>query len=189
MILTKREREFSDVLFDTVFQTLGVSRAQLIGLNRGGHYPDYRAICYYLLRKYTKITLKRAGTLFGGRDHSTIINGLKQANDFIATHDKFFTQNLHLVETELLKILRARKWLFTEDQNNDINELIAESSNRLLDSETIQSNIYNLLKDKHNLLLNLKEILIYKTKADELHDHLMLQISRIDKKITMILHQ
>ena len=38
---------------------------------------EARAMCYAWLREHTELSLLEIGSLFGGKDHSTVINGLK----------------------------------------------------------------------------------------------------------------
>jgi len=58
-----------------------------------------------LRRYYPEITLKQIGLLFGGQDHTSVINALIRANELLDTKDLSFT---HKYRTVLNKIER---WL------------------------------------------------------------------------------
>jgi chromosomal replication initiation ATPase DnaA len=50
---------------------------------------EARAIMYFICRRMLKWSLKATGHAFGGRDHSTIISGLKNYDDWIES-DRVF---------------------------------------------------------------------------------------------------
>ena len=53
---------------------------------------DLRFIASHLLRTYfPAITLQQISVLFGGQDHSSVINGLSKTNILLATRDESFT--------------------------------------------------------------------------------------------------
>lgn len=54
-----------------------VSVADLCGLWRTVPLVRYRQLAYWLCRQHTSASLPAIGEKFGGRDHATIIHGLK----------------------------------------------------------------------------------------------------------------
>jgi len=63
---------------------------------------DLRFIASHLLRTYfPAITLQQISVLFGGQDHSSVINGLSKTNTLLAISDESFT---HKYETALKSV-------------------------------------------------------------------------------------
>jgi chromosomal replication initiator protein len=60
----------------TVF---GVSRAELVGASRAATPLRARQVAILLTREATDLSLPQIGRLYGGRDHSTILNSLRRA--------------------------------------------------------------------------------------------------------------
>lgn len=50
---------------------------------------EARHICMYLLIKFTNLTMLEIGKLFGGRDHSTVINARQCVNDLMFSDDRY----------------------------------------------------------------------------------------------------
>ena len=71
---------------------------------------ELRFIAAVLIRSnFPKVTLHQIAALFGGQDHTSIINGLTRAYDLIHTGDARFTKKYH-------KALQAVNiWLRTEE--------------------------------------------------------------------------
>ena len=53
----------------------GVTEGQLIAPGRQKEWVERRAICYQLCRELSNASFPQIGRYFGGRDHTTIING------------------------------------------------------------------------------------------------------------------
>lgn len=56
----------------------------LIGYNRKPAVFAARAIAMHLIRKNTNLTLTDIGEIFGSRDHTTVMNAIKRAEEMIA---------------------------------------------------------------------------------------------------------
>jgi chromosomal replication initiator protein len=56
----------------------GISRAELIGSSRAATPLRARQIAIFLTRELTDLSLPQIGRLYGGRDHSTVINALRR---------------------------------------------------------------------------------------------------------------
>ena len=63
-----------DVIIDEVVGTYNVTFEELQRKSRKREYAEPRQVAMYLLSKYTTMTLKSIGNMFGGRDHSTVIH-------------------------------------------------------------------------------------------------------------------
>jgi chromosomal replication initiator protein len=61
-----------------VSTAFGISRAELVGSTRSAMPLRARQVAIYLTRELTDLSLPQIGRLYGGRDHSTVINSLKR---------------------------------------------------------------------------------------------------------------
>jgi chromosomal replication initiator protein len=62
-----------------VAATFGISRAELVGTGRTATPLRARQVAILLTREATDLSLPQIGRLFGGRDHTTILNALRRA--------------------------------------------------------------------------------------------------------------
>jgi chromosomal replication initiator protein len=62
-----------------VASAFGISRAALIGSSRAATPLRARQVAILLTRESTELSLPQIGRLYGGRDHSTILNALRRA--------------------------------------------------------------------------------------------------------------
>jgi len=62
-----------------VAAAFGISRAELIGGSRAATPVRARQVAILLTRETTDLSLPQIGRLYGGRDHSTILNALRRA--------------------------------------------------------------------------------------------------------------
>ena len=67
-----------EIIIRTVAEHFDLSANDLIGNKRSSQITYPRQIAMYLCRQMTDITLKIIGDKLGGRDHSTIMNGIKK---------------------------------------------------------------------------------------------------------------
>jgi len=61
-----------------VASSFGISRAELIGAGRATVPLRARQVAIYLTREMTDLSLPQIGRLYGGRDHSTVLNALRR---------------------------------------------------------------------------------------------------------------
>jgi len=61
-----------------VAEGFGISRAELIGTSRAAKPLRARQVAIFLTRELTDLSLPQIGRLYGGRDHSTILNSLRR---------------------------------------------------------------------------------------------------------------
>jgi chromosomal replication initiator protein len=61
-----------------VAERFGISRAELIGASRAATPLRARQVAIYLTREMTDLSLPQIGRLYGGRDHSTVLNSLRR---------------------------------------------------------------------------------------------------------------
>ncbi len=61
-----------------VAEAFGISRAELIGSSRAATPLRARQVAIFLTRELTELSLPQIGRLYGGRDHSTVLNSLRR---------------------------------------------------------------------------------------------------------------
>jgi len=61
-----------------VAEAFGVSRAELVGSSRAATPLRARQVAIFLTRELTDLSLPQIGRLYGGRDHSTVLNSLRR---------------------------------------------------------------------------------------------------------------
>jgi chromosomal replication initiator protein len=61
-----------------VAERFGISRAELIGTSRAATPLRARQVAIYLTRELTDLSLPQIGRLYGGRDHTTVLNSLRR---------------------------------------------------------------------------------------------------------------
>ena len=62
----------------------GVSRAELVGSTRAATPLRARQVAIFLTRELTDLSLPQIGRLYGGRDHSTVLNSLRRVEARLA---------------------------------------------------------------------------------------------------------
>mgnify|MGYP003436516785 CR=1 FL=1 len=77
------------IIVNMVCEYFGVEYFDLTTKCRKRTLVEPRMICMWLIRKYTKLSLKNIGAMFGNRDHSTVINAVETVDDLMATGFKF----------------------------------------------------------------------------------------------------
>ena len=78
----------------------GVSEDEIKGNDRHGDIIPARHICYYFARK-SGYTLKDIGKYFN-RDHSTVIKGIKSAEDRLHTQNEDYLNILNILKTKII---------------------------------------------------------------------------------------
>jgi chromosomal replication initiator protein len=67
-----------------VAEGYGISRAELIGSSRAATPLRARQVAIFLTRELTDLSLPQIGRLYGGRDHSTVLNSLRRVEAGLA---------------------------------------------------------------------------------------------------------
>lgn len=62
-----------------VSAAFGISQAELVGSTRAATPLNARQVAIYLTRELTDLSLPQIGRLYGGRDHSTVLNSIRRA--------------------------------------------------------------------------------------------------------------
>ena len=66
------------IIIRAVCETFDVAESALKGPRRHRHITQPRQVAMFLIRELTDESLPRIGSLFGGRDHTTVLNALKR---------------------------------------------------------------------------------------------------------------
>ncbi len=88
------------LVIEIVAEHFNISTDQMISKTRINDIAKPRQIAMYLCKNMTSAPLDTIGALLGGRDHSTIIYGIKKITDEYAKDENFH----HLIETIKKKI-------------------------------------------------------------------------------------
>jgi chromosomal replication initiator protein len=70
----------------------GISRAELVGSSRAATPLRARQVAILLTREATDLSLPQIGRLYGGRDHSTILNALRRVEATLSTDGELARQ-------------------------------------------------------------------------------------------------
>lgn len=101
IITPDKPREITpQLIIEVVSEHFQISLDQMISKNRSNDIARPRQIAMYLCKTMTDIPLDSIGALLGGRDHSTIIHGIKKIGDDYDTNE----QTKSLIETIKKKI-------------------------------------------------------------------------------------
>ena len=95
-----KEALYPAVSYTHLTEHFNISLDQMISKNRSNEIARPRQIAMYLCKNMTDIPLDSIGQLLGGRDHSTIIHGIKKIADEYESNEN--TRNL--IETIKKKI-------------------------------------------------------------------------------------
>jgi chromosomal replication initiator protein len=75
-----------------VADAFGISRAELVGTSRAATPLRARQIAILLTRESTDLSLPQIGRLYGGRDHSTVLNALRRAEATLGADEQLATR-------------------------------------------------------------------------------------------------
>jgi len=92
----------SNVL-DSVVEITGVPSYQVIGKSRMKEIAMARHLFCYMARLHTNASLLAIGEFLSGRDHATVMNSVKVANDMIDTDYGFFVEIVNLCSNHITK--------------------------------------------------------------------------------------
>lgn len=82
-----KERVKPEEAINTVASYFNLKLSQIKGNRRDRSYARPRQIIYYLLRSEMNIPLVEIGNLLGGRDHTTIIHGVRKIAQLLSTDE------------------------------------------------------------------------------------------------------
>jgi chromosomal replication initiator protein len=80
-----------------------LSTGDLVSKSRSRPLTQARHIAMYLMRECTGLSLMKIGEIFGGRDHTTALHGIKKVEDEMRSRDDTFRQ-----VQDLTRMIRSR---------------------------------------------------------------------------------
>jgi len=86
------ERTPVEDIQERVAAAFGVSRSELVGSGRAATPLNARQLAIYLTRELTDLSLPQIGRLYGGRDHSTVLNSIRRVEARIGEDQSFAAQ-------------------------------------------------------------------------------------------------
>ncbi len=90
-----------EVITEIVAEHFGISPADIMGNKRNVKVAFPRQIVMYLCRNMTEVTLKNIGAYLGGRDHTTVMNGINKIEEAI-------NDNKNTSTKEVIDILKKK---------------------------------------------------------------------------------
>ncbi|HEV7770783.1 MAG TPA: chromosomal replication initiator protein DnaA [Solirubrobacterales bacterium] len=91
-----------------VAETFGISRAELVGSSRAATPLRARQIAIFLTRELTDLSLPQIGRLYGGRDHSTVLNSLRRVEAGIE-HDPELAERVRELRSAIHNPVRGER--------------------------------------------------------------------------------
>ena len=89
-------------IINVVADYYNLAPSQITGKVRTGQIALARHISMYLIRKHLDVPLKRIGLMFGGKDHTTVMNGIAKVDKELKT-DKQLQDAINELEVRLKK--------------------------------------------------------------------------------------
>lgn len=90
------------IIEEVVCKHYGISMEKLKSHRRFRELAFARQVCYYLIRKHTTMGLIAIGKRMGGRDHATIISGVRQVRNLMQV-DTGIRLQVEAIEEKILK--------------------------------------------------------------------------------------
>ncbi|MCM1399560.1 MAG: chromosomal replication initiator protein DnaA [Clostridium sp.] len=78
-----------DIIIKTVSEHMNISVDDICSKKRSQDIATARQIVMYLCREYTVLALKSIGNAVGGKDHATVINGIKRVEEKLLVDPSF----------------------------------------------------------------------------------------------------
>ncbi len=101
IISPDKPREITpQLVIEIVAEHFNISTDQMISKNRSNEIAKPRQIAMYLCKNMTAAQLETIGTLLGGRDHSTIIHGIKKITEEYQ-NDENFHQTIETIKKKI----------------------------------------------------------------------------------------
>ena len=86
IISPDKPREITpQLIIDVVCEHFHITKEQMISKSRSNDIAKPRQIAMYLCKNMTNASLETIGKAVGGRDHSTVVHGIKKVGDDIST--------------------------------------------------------------------------------------------------------
>ena len=100
-----QDEQILETVIETVVEVCKVNRKKMMSKDRARELVIARNFCYLFTKKYTAYSLKEIGIRFAGRDHTTVIHGIRTTNDLMAIKDPAITRLHELIQTKFTQII------------------------------------------------------------------------------------
>ncbi len=97
-LLPRRRKIDPEKVLEAVTQAYGITLQELRSKGRAKRIAVPRQVAMYLLRQEAGISLPRIGVLLGGRDHSTIMHGVRKVADRLERDQAFRRKVMNIRE-------------------------------------------------------------------------------------------
>lgn len=95
----KRREQLISVIREMCARHFAVSLIDMVDRSRKREYVVCRHVAMYFLSEYTDMSLKKIGLMFGGRDHTTVINAKKRCKNALFTKQDVYEDIILLRHT------------------------------------------------------------------------------------------
>jgi hypothetical protein len=90
-------------IIERIASARGVTVNQLRSRNQSSKVVFARQECMWLFRRLTGLSLLEVGKELGGRDHSTVISGIKRVQRFVDAHPEHGAELHRIVEATVVQ--------------------------------------------------------------------------------------
>ncbi len=97
-LLPKRRKVAAEKILHAVAEAFGVTVEELRAKGRSRRVAVPRQVAMYLLREEAGLSLPRVGEYLGGRDHSTVMHGVRKVADWLERDAQFRRRVMNLRE-------------------------------------------------------------------------------------------
>jgi chromosomal replication initiator protein len=99
-LIPQNEHEIApQLIMEETAQYFSLSTGDLTSKSRSRPLTQARHIAMYLMRECTGLSLVKIGEIFGGRDHTTVLHGIKKVEDEMRARDTTFRHVQDLTRT------------------------------------------------------------------------------------------
>ncbi len=101
IISPDKPREITpQLIIEVVSEHFGITVDQIMSKSRSSDVAKPRQVAMYLCKNMTDLSLESIGQLLGGRDHATVMHGVKKVTDEISS-DSSFKQTVETVRKKI----------------------------------------------------------------------------------------
>ncbi|UUM19494.1 DnaA ATPase domain-containing protein [Mycoplasma sp. 1018B] len=93
-----------ETIIEYVSKYYKISKKEIIGKNRKKEVLLARNIAIYIIKAELELSFEKIGSIFGNRDHSTIINSIKKINEEINSKDPNLKQTISEINNDIYRL-------------------------------------------------------------------------------------
>jgi len=115
------KRSRVDIIIDYICEHFKLSKGKLFQPRRFTEQVQARQLCWYLFQKYTFLSTPEIGRMFGGKDHTTILHGIKKVYNTLDVDDNYKAQ-VAAIEYNLENINEFTPVLLLDKKTSQLDE-------------------------------------------------------------------